>query len=234
VDWNVDGEGGWEAVMDVDQIEGFVLAWAIIISVWVVSVLALVAYILRRLFNVPVALTVGTPMLIGPALWWIPWTHKEYGCVFLAATVIGALLVGRSIHLIVRSRRDAAEEPRMHRQQLTRSARYRVAAAVAALVGVLFPLSAPIAWVLGTGLWVAAFGVERRKELGTHSTPIDRSLARELGRYVDGRWVCFEHQKRWCPICSARIGQHGDSTDAPGARGSADGDVCRPPEPAER
>ena len=32
---------------------------------------------------------------------------------------------------------------------------------------------------------------------------IDYIAGQRLGRWMEGRWVCFEHDRRWCPTCSA-------------------------------
>jgi len=83
-------------------------------------------------------------------------------------------------------------------------------------------------WFIGfllavVGGIVAALSARERRKHPLPSGKTDGGATGVLGRYVDGRWVCYEHDQRWCPICAARIRRPGDAPESPPAEELSDG-----------
>jgi hypothetical protein len=75
-----------------------------------------------------------------------------------------------------------------------------------AMVGFLIGL---VLLIWGGRLVVRGSHVGRRSAGGE----VDRVVASALGRYVEGTWVCFEHERPWCPACSALTRTQEDTCD---------------------
>ncbi len=59
------------------------------------------------------------------------------------------------------------------------------------------------AMTIGVVLFVVGARRTSRAARRRSDIEVDHDSAPTPGRWVDGRWVCFEHRRRWCPECSA-------------------------------
>ena len=202
--------------MSVEDLYGLMIAWAIMSAItWIIG-LTLITSALRHWYGLPfravlggiavaAAVVVACVDVVGYARarelpvdpWWI-----------VGLGLVGGLLIA---HWLANREPDDAPRPAPEGWQ-----RRRLAGKT--LVGLGF-VAAPLAmwssvsaglllltWTIGSILWIAGAATShaqarhRSREAAGH----DPRLAEQLGRWIDGRWVCFQHQRTWCQICSPR------------------------------